>query len=278
MYELAYDENLTNWEGGFFNLSYEAPSSNPAGNICEWRYVVINSCNMKHDVSQAVRRYQFLPHEIGKLLNPQIKFQDPEVVLMCIQINYMVENQNWEWKTCSDVEKGSQQCKCTQTQFQKQGLIIYISSIIEEIEIYRTIIVSVVWYGCENLSLTLREERRLTVFENRAVRKIFGPKRDKVKRSEDQTMRSFMIYIIYQHYSGKQIKKNEMGVSCSTYGVEERCIQSFGGETWGKDQLGRPRHRREDNIKMVFKTWDGEAWTGSIWLRIGADGGLLWTP
>jgi hypothetical protein len=36
---------------------------------------------MKHDISQAVRRYQFLPHEIGKLLNHQIKFQDPEVVL-----------------------------------------------------------------------------------------------------------------------------------------------------------------------------------------------------
>jgi len=36
---------------------------------------------MKQDISQAVRWYQFLPHDIGKLLNPQIKFQDPEVVL-----------------------------------------------------------------------------------------------------------------------------------------------------------------------------------------------------
>jgi hypothetical protein len=36
---------------------------------------------MKHGVPQTVRRYQFLPHEFGKLLNPQIKFQDPEVVL-----------------------------------------------------------------------------------------------------------------------------------------------------------------------------------------------------
>jgi hypothetical protein len=36
---------------------------------------------MKEDISQAVRRYQFLPHEIGKLLKPQINFRDPEVVL-----------------------------------------------------------------------------------------------------------------------------------------------------------------------------------------------------
>jgi hypothetical protein len=38
----------------------------------------------------------------------------------------------------------------------------------------------VVQYGCETWSLTLREERRLRVFENRVLRRIFGPKRDKV--------------------------------------------------------------------------------------------------
>ena len=45
---------------------------------------------------------------------------------------------------------------------------------------YRTIILPVVWYGCETWSLTLREERRLRVSENRVLRKVFGPKRDKV--------------------------------------------------------------------------------------------------
>jgi len=40
----------------------------------------------------------------------------------------------------------------------------------------------VVLYGCENWSLALREERRLTVFENRVLRRIFGPKRDEVIR------------------------------------------------------------------------------------------------
>ena len=51
-----------------------------------------------------------------------------------------------------------------------------------KIKIYRIIILPVVLYGCETWSLTLREERRLMVFENRVLRRIFGPKRDKVTR------------------------------------------------------------------------------------------------
>jgi len=47
-----------------------------------------------------------------------------------------------------------------------------------KIKIYRTIILPVVLYGCETWSVTLREERRLRVFENRALRRIFEPKRD----------------------------------------------------------------------------------------------------
>ena len=49
-----------------------------------------------------------------------------------------------------------------------------------KIKIYRTIILPVVLYGCENWSLTLREERRLRVFENKVLRRIFGPRRDEV--------------------------------------------------------------------------------------------------
>jgi hypothetical protein len=47
-----------------------------------------------------------------------------------------------------------------------------------KIEIYKTIKLPVVLYGCEAWSLTLREERRLRVFENRILRRIFGHKRD----------------------------------------------------------------------------------------------------
>jgi hypothetical protein len=57
---------------------------------------------------------------------------------------------------------------------------------------YKTTILLVVLHGCETWSPALREEHRLRVFENRALRGIFGPKRDEVTGS--CTMRSFIIY------------------------------------------------------------------------------------
>jgi hypothetical protein len=50
-----------------------------------------------------------------------------------------------------------------------------------KIKIYRTIILPVVLYGCETWSLRLREGRRLRVFENRVLRRVFGPKSEEVR-------------------------------------------------------------------------------------------------
>jgi hypothetical protein len=52
-----------------------------------------------------------------------------------------------------------------------------------KVRMYKAIIFPVVLYGCETWSLTLREEHKLRVFENRVLRKIFGPKRDGVTGS-----------------------------------------------------------------------------------------------
>ena len=49
-----------------------------------------------------------------------------------------------------------------------------------KVKIYRTVILRIVLYGCETWSLTLKEERRLRVFENRVLRRVFGAKRDEV--------------------------------------------------------------------------------------------------
>jgi hypothetical protein len=60
-----------------------------------------------------------------------------------------------------------------------------------KIKIYRTTILPTVLYGCETWSPTFREERRLRVFENRVLRRVFGPKRDKViGNGESYIMRS----------------------------------------------------------------------------------------
>jgi hypothetical protein len=51
-----------------------------------------------------------------------------------------------------------------------------------KVRIYKTMILLVVLHGCETWSVTVREEHKLRVFENRVLRRIFGPKRDGVTR------------------------------------------------------------------------------------------------
>jgi hypothetical protein len=65
--------------------------------------------------------------------------------------------------------------------------------------IYKTIILPVVLYGCETWSLTLREEHKLRVFENRVLRRIFGPKRDEVTGGwRNYIMKSFITCTLLQ--------------------------------------------------------------------------------
>jgi len=63
--------------------------------------------------------------------------------------------------------------------------ILLFSSLLSKnlkIKLYTIIILPVVLYGCETWSLTLTEERRLRVSENRVLRRSFGPNRDEVTR------------------------------------------------------------------------------------------------
>jgi hypothetical protein len=78
-----------------------------------------------------------------------------------------------------------------------------------KIEIYRTIILPVVLYGCETWSLTLREERRLRVFENRVLRRIFGPKRDEVT-GEWRKLRNKELNNLYSLPNNRVIKSRRM--------------------------------------------------------------------
>jgi hypothetical protein len=72
-----------------------------------------------------------------------------------------------------------------------------------KMKIYGTITLPVVLYGCETWSLTLREERRLRVYENRMLRRVCGPKRKEVRGSrENYIMRSLMICVLHQIFFG----------------------------------------------------------------------------
>jgi len=72
-----------------------------------------------------------------------------------------------------------------------------------KIKIYRNIILPVFLYGCETWSLTLREERRPRMFENRMLRRVFGPKRDEVTGEwRKYIMRSLVISTPYSILCG----------------------------------------------------------------------------
>jgi len=97
--------------------------------------------------------------------------------------------------------------------------------------IYRTIILPVVLYGCEAWSLTLREEHRLRVFENRVLKRIFGPKRDEVAR-EWGKLHNDELKVLYSSPNIVQVIK--LRIRWAGHGGWERCVQGFGGETCGK--------------------------------------------
>jgi len=120
-----------------------------------------------------------------------------------------------------------------------------------KIKIYRTIILLVVLYGCETWSLTLREERRLRMFENRVLRIVFGPKRDEVT----EEWRKLHNEELKDHYSLPNIvrvvksRRMRWAVHVARMGVHRVLV----GKPDVKRPLGRPRRRWEDNMKMDLR-------------------------
>jgi hypothetical protein len=82
----------------------------------------------------------------------------------------------------------------------------------------------VVLYGCKSWALTLREEHRLRVFENRVLRRIFGPKRDEVTGGRRELHNEELRNLYTSPSIIRIIKSTEMSIACSTNWGEEECI------------------------------------------------------
>jgi hypothetical protein len=121
-----------------------------------------------------------------------------------------------------------------------------------KVKIYRTIILPVVLYGCETWSVTLMEEHRLRVFENRVLREIFGPKRDEVT-GEWRKSHSGELHNLYSSPDiSRQIKSRGMRWAghVARMGKGTNVYRVLVGKPEGKRPLERPRCRWEDGIKM----------------------------
>jgi hypothetical protein len=124
-----------------------------------------------------------------------------------------------------------------------------------KVKIYKTIILPVVLYGCETWSLTLREDHRVRVFENRVLRRIFGPKREEVK-GEWRKLHSEELHNLYSSPNIiRQIKSRRMrwagNVACME--VVRKVYRVLVGKSEGKRPLGRPRRRWKDGIRMNLR-------------------------
>ena len=72
------------------------------------------------------------------------------------------------------------------------------------------------------------------------------------------------------------MKKNEMDGVCGLYERQERCLYGCGGDNWVRERLEDLGINGRVILIWIFKNWDGEAWTGRLWLRTGTGGRLLW--
>jgi hypothetical protein len=97
----------------------------------------------------------------------------------------------------------------------------------------------------------MREERRLGVFENRVLRRIFGPKRDEVTK-EQRILHNEQLNDLCSSPNIVRVIKKRMGWAghVARMGKRRGVYRVLVGNPEGKSPLGRPRHRWEDNIKM----------------------------
>jgi len=124
-----------------------------------------------------------------------------------------------------------------------------------KIKIYRTIILPVVLNGCETWSLILREERKLRVFENMVLRRIFGPRRDEVVGERRRLHKEELNNLYSSPHIVRVIKSRRMRWAghMARMGEERRVCRVLMGKPKGKRPLGRPRRKWVDNIRMEFQ-------------------------
>ena len=123
----------------------------------------------------------------------------------------------------------------------------------------------------------MREERKLRVFENMVLRRIFGPRRNEVtgewRRLHNEELNG--LYSSPNIVRMKKSRKMRWAGHVARMGEERGVYRVLVGKPEGKRPLRRPRFRWVDNIRMYHQGLYVGVWTGLDWLRIETGGGRL---
>ena len=146
-----------------------------------------------------------------------------------------------------------------------------------KIKIYRSVILPVVLYGCETWSLTQREERKLRVFENRVLRKIFGPRRDEVTGEWRRLHNKELNDLYFSPNIVRVIKLRRMRWAghVARMGEERGCTESWGGNRREGDHWGDLGVDGWIILGWISSKWVVFIGTGLVWPRIETGGGRL---
>jgi len=116
------------------------------------------------------------------------------------------------------------------------------------------------------------------MFENRALSRIFGPKRDEVK-GEWRKLHNEELSDLYTSTNIVRMIKKRMRWAGHEARMRRRYIYIYKGFCWGNlresDHLGDPGMDGSIILRWIFKKWHGWVWFRLIWLRIGTGGGHL---
>jgi hypothetical protein len=145
-----------------------------------------------------------------------------------------------------------------------------------KVRTYKTIILPVVLYGCETWSLILREEHRQRMFENRVLRRIFGPKRGEVTGAGRKLHNEELHNLHSSQSKIRMIKSRRMIWAGNVARMREKrnACRILVGKVEERRPLGRPRQGGWIILKWILERKYRVVSTGLIWLRIGTSGGL----
>jgi hypothetical protein len=229
-----------------------------------WRNVL--SPNIRSPKLEAKYMLMSRNQKIGQMHNVKLEKRPFEDVAKFKYLGTILTDQNWVLEEIKGRLNSGNTCYHSVQSLLSSRLL----SRNVRVKIYKTIILTVVLYGCETWSVILSEEHRLREFEKRVLRRILRSNKNEVTRK----WRKLHIGGLHNLYSSpdiiRQMKARRMRWAghVARMGEGRNVCRVLVGNPEGKRPLGRPRRRRKHAIRIDLRE---VGWGGVEWIRLAQD-------